>query len=93
VLRQLLEQVGFAVLEAANGREALDICTDQWPHLILMDLRMPVMDGYEAVKRIWNGECGIQNEDGRTGHPPIIAVTAHVRRTEGRRFSPRDSTM
>jgi two-component system sensor histidine kinase/response regulator len=39
VLRQLLEQVGFAVLEAANGREALDMCAGQRPHLVLMDLR------------------------------------------------------
>jgi two-component system sensor histidine kinase/response regulator len=60
VLRQLLEQVGVAVLEAANGREALAVCAGQRPQVVLMDLRMPVMDGYEAIKRMRSASCGLR---------------------------------
>jgi two-component system, sensor histidine kinase and response regulator len=48
----LLECVGFEVREARNGQEALEIWQEWRPKLILMDMRMPVMDGYEATRRI-----------------------------------------
>jgi CheY-like chemotaxis protein len=44
--------LGFEVAEAENGQEALEIWHKWQPHLILMDMRMPVMDGYEATKQI-----------------------------------------
>ncbi len=52
LLVKLLKPVGFEVQEASNGMEALEIWDTYSPHLIWMDMRMPVMDGYEATKRI-----------------------------------------
>ncbi len=52
LLTQMLENVGFLVREAENGQEALDIWEAWDPHLIWMDMRMPVLNGYEATKQI-----------------------------------------
>ncbi len=70
VLREHMSSLGFTLAEAANGREALDAVSATPPDLILMDLIMPVMDGFEAIRQI------------RQSHPPeyipIIAVSARV---------------
>ncbi len=47
-----LEKAGFGILRAASGEEALRICQQQRPHLIVMDIRMPGITGLEAVQRI-----------------------------------------
>jgi PAS domain S-box-containing protein len=52
LLIKLLVPLGFAVKEANNGLEAIEVWSSWQPHLILMDLRMPVMDGYEATQQI-----------------------------------------
>ncbi len=52
VLAQILEKVGFEIQEAANGKEAVDIWLRWQPHMIWMDIQMPVMNGYEATKQI-----------------------------------------
>jgi len=52
LLAQLLASVGFQVLEAADGKEAVEAWTHWNPDVIWMDMRMPVMDGYEAVRTI-----------------------------------------
>jgi CheY-like chemotaxis protein len=65
---RLLAPLGFELREAANGQEAIDIWQAWAPHLIWMDMRMPVMDGYEATRRI---KATLQ------GHATaIIALTA-----------------
>ena len=70
ILSELLKSVGFEIKEAVNGQEALEVF-EQWnPHTVLMDLHMPVMDGYEATRRIR------AMEKGRSVF--IISMTAHV---------------
>ncbi|HAZ49475.1 MAG TPA: hybrid sensor histidine kinase/response regulator [Cyanobacteria bacterium UBA11369] len=68
LLLQLLQRVGFEVKEASNGLEAVEICQTFEPHLIWMDMRMPVMDGYEATKQIKATSKGKNTK--------IIALTA-----------------
>jgi len=52
LLMQLLQRLGFDVREAANGQQVLETWESWAPHLIWMDMRMPVLDGYEATRRI-----------------------------------------
>ncbi|MGF1492228.1 MAG: response regulator [Microcoleaceae cyanobacterium] len=52
LLVQLLESIGFQVKQAENGQEAVTVWSEWHPNLIFMDMRMPVMDGYEATQRI-----------------------------------------
>jgi PAS domain S-box-containing protein len=68
LLAEMLKNVGLITKEAVNGEEVLSLYNEWKPHLILMDMRMPVMDGFEAVKRIRAIEAG--------SRIPIIAVTA-----------------
>ncbi|MEG3919608.1 AAA family ATPase [Microcoleus sp. T3_A4] len=70
LLVKLLQPVGFEVQEASNGIEALEIWDSYSPHLIWMDMRMPVMDGYEATKRIKGTLKGQATA--------VIAITASV---------------
>jgi PAS domain S-box-containing protein len=68
LLAQLLTPIGFEVRLATNGQEAIHEFEKWRPHLILMDFRMPVMDGHEAIRRIRAMAAGKE--------PKIIAVTA-----------------
>lgn len=70
LLCEMLRPVGFEVAEAGDGVQALEVFERWAPHVVLMDLRMPVMDGYEAIRRIKATAAGRAI--------PIIAVTASV---------------
>ena len=70
LLVKLLSPFGFEVKEACNGQEAIAIWDEWQPHLIFMDMRMPVMDGYEATKYIKSTTKG--------NATAIIALTASV---------------
>ncbi len=67
-LARMLALIGFQVLEAINGHEAVELVDNWQPHIILMDINMPVMDGYEATGII----------KARSNDIPIVAVTASV---------------
>ncbi len=68
LLRDLLEPIGFRVRTAQNGQEGLYLFERWFPNLILMDMRMPILDGYEATRKIKATERGRKT--------PVIAVTA-----------------
>ena len=65
---------GFRALEASSGIEALQLAIERLPDLILMDLSLPAMDGWEVTARL--------KRDPRTRHIPIIALTAHALQEE-----------
>jgi len=70
LLRRLLEPLGFQLREAANGREAVALFEQWHPHLIWMDIRMPLMDGLEATRRIRSTKAAADTK--------IVALTAHA---------------
>ncbi len=70
ILRDLLQSVGYELIEAVNGEEALSMAVEHMPDLILMDIQLPVVDGYEATRRI-KAEPALQGI-------PVIAVTSYA---------------
>ena len=69
LMRLELEHHGFLVLEAADGRSAVDVALRERPDVILMDLTLPLMDGFAAARLIRKSQ--------KLKDVPIIAVTAH----------------
>ncbi|MCP3926341.1 MAG: response regulator [Desulfobacterales bacterium] len=70
LIKEALKKTNLIIIEAKNGKEVLSLTEEHKPDLILMDIRMPVMDGYEATKRLK------KNKD--TCEIPVIAVTASL---------------
>ena len=67
---EYLDFSGFEVVEAENGMEALQRAIETEPDIILMDLSLPVMDGWEATRRL--------KADKRTASIPVVALTGHA---------------
>jgi two-component system, cell cycle response regulator DivK len=70
ILRDLLRSAGFEMLEATDGAAGLRMAGSEKPDLILMDVQLPVMDGYEATRRI--------KADPALANIPIIVVTSYA---------------
>jgi len=70
VLKARLKRAGYTVLVATNGVEGVAMAKARQPSLILMDLGLPVLDGWEATRRL--------KEAPETRHIPVIALSAHA---------------
>lgn len=70
VYRTILEHVGFRVIEARDGEEGVNRARQYLPNLILMDISIPKIDGWEATQRLKSAD--------ETKDIPIIALTAHA---------------
>jgi CheY-like chemotaxis protein len=72
LLRELLEGRGYAVLEACDGQEALRVLEKTLPDMLLLDLNMPVMDGFATIRKI--------RDNPSFARLPVLAVTAYAMR-------------
>jgi two-component system, cell cycle response regulator DivK len=70
ILRDLLTRAGFEIIEAKDGEEGVRAAVAERPDLILMDIQLPILDGYEATRRI--------KADPTLKNVPIIAVTSYT---------------
>ncbi|HVF50834.1 MAG TPA: response regulator [Pyrinomonadaceae bacterium] len=68
--KRAVESFGYAVVEASNGQEAIEVARRELPDVILMDLSMPMLDGFAAILRI-RRQAGLQDV-------PIVACSAHA---------------
>jgi two-component system, cell cycle response regulator DivK len=81
IIRDMLAPTDYEITEAGNGEEALAAIAKQRPDLILMDIQLPIMDGYAATRRI--------KADPVLRTIPIIAVTSYALSGEGQKASGR----
>jgi CheY-like chemotaxis protein len=70
MLRSRLTRAGFTVVVAGDGEQGVAMATSEAPALILMDLSLPVLDGWEATRRL--------KAQAKTGSIPVIALSAHA---------------
>jgi two-component system cell cycle response regulator DivK len=70
IMRDLLSSAGYDLVEAQDGAEGVAMAKSERPDLILMDIQLPVLDGYEATRRI--------KADPSLSHIPVIAVTSYA---------------
>ena len=74
MLIRRLTRAGLEVVSATNGKQALEVMASEQPAVVLMDMNLPVMDGWTA--------CRLAREDERIKHIPIIALTAHAMKAD-----------
>ena len=74
MLSRRLSREGYEISLAVNGKEALEMVMTSPPDLILMDLSLPVLDGWEATRQL--------KQDSNTTHIPIIVLTAHALKSD-----------
>jgi two-component system cell cycle response regulator DivK len=70
IIRDLLSTAGYETIEAVNGEQGVAMAAEHRPDLILMDIQLPALDGYEATRRI--------KANPALRHIPIIAVTSYA---------------
>jgi two-component system, cell cycle response regulator DivK len=70
IIRDLLTSAGYEMIEATNGEQGVAMAAEHRPDLILMDIQLPVLDGYEATRRIKANPALRQT--------PVIAVTSYA---------------
>lgn len=70
LIQDVLHSLGHSVLQAKDGKSGVELATTQHPDLILMDLSLPIMDGWTATRTI--------KANNITSHIPILALTAHA---------------
>ena len=68
LIRTLLEHSGYSVLEASNGADAVDLARQASPDLVLLDLQMPIKDGFQVLREL--------RSEQRFRSTPIVALTA-----------------
>ena len=70
IIIRRLERRGYDVVVAGDGKRGVELAVSELPDLILMDMSLPILDGWEATRQIKDGEA--------TGRIPVIALTAHA---------------
>jgi two-component system, cell cycle response regulator DivK len=70
ILRRLLSKAGYDLIEAMNGEDGVALALSKRPDLILMDIQLPIVDGYEATRRI--------KSNAELRSIPVIAVTSYA---------------
>ena len=70
LFQYLLEEVGYEVIQARNGRQGLDLAVEQQPDLILLDMSIPEVDGWRVARQL--------KDDPRTASICVVALTGHT---------------
>jgi two-component system cell cycle response regulator DivK len=78
LFRDVLLAAGYEILEATTGRKAVELASEHVPDLVLMDVRLPDMDGVETLRRL--------RADERTASIPVLALTAQAMEGDRERF-------
>ena len=80
-VKALLKKHGYAVIVATDGQQAIEVLSEKDIDLVLMDIRMPIMDGVQATLAIRSGKAGHDKKD-----VPIIAMTAYAMTGDREKF-------